>query len=58
MKLLPLSRKSRKIAKLKTKDEGEIRKIVIEIAANLNINLSQDQIDQIVELMKRSATWI
>ncbi|MFY9296280.1 MAG: DUF1002 domain-containing protein [Clostridiales bacterium] len=41
------------IAKLKTKDEGEIRKIVIEIAANLNINLSQDQIDQIVELMKK-----
>ncbi|NLN40875.1 MAG: DUF1002 domain-containing protein [Clostridiales bacterium] len=41
------------IAKLKTKDEAEIRKIVIEIAANLNINLSQEQIDQIVELMKK-----
>ncbi len=41
------------IAKLKTKDEEEIRKIVIEIAANLNINLNQEQIDQIVELMKK-----
>ncbi|NLI61388.1 MAG: DUF1002 domain-containing protein [Clostridiales bacterium] len=42
-----------KIAELDTKDEGEIRKIIIEIAANLNINLNQEQIDQIVELMKK-----
>ena len=42
-----------KIAELKTKDEDEIRKIVIEISANLNINLTQAQIDQIVELMKK-----
>jgi len=41
------------IAKLKTKDEGEIRNIVINIAGNLNINLTQEQIDQIVELMKK-----
>ena len=35
------------------KDEGEIRKIVIEISANLNINLTDEQIEQIVQLMKK-----
>ncbi|MGI6373329.1 MAG: DUF1002 domain-containing protein [Caldicoprobacterales bacterium] len=42
-----------RIAELKTKDEGEIRKIVIEISANLNINLTDEQIEQIVQLMKK-----
>ena len=42
-----------KIAELKVKDEGDIRKIVIEISANLNINLTDAQIDQIVNLMKK-----
>lgn len=42
-----------KVTEVKAKDEGEIKKIVIEIAGNLNINLSQAQIDQIVELMKK-----
>ncbi len=42
-----------RIAELKTKDEGEIRKIIIEISGNLNINLTQEQIDQLVELMKK-----
>ncbi len=42
-----------RVAELKTKDEGEIRKIVIEISANLNINLTEAQIDQIVKLMKK-----
>jgi uncharacterized protein YpuA (DUF1002 family) len=42
-----------RIAELKTKDEGEIRKIVIEISANLNISLTDEQIEQIVQLMKK-----
>lgn len=42
-----------KVVGEKIKDEDEIRKIVIEIAGNLNINLSQAHIDQIVELMKK-----
>lgn len=44
-----------KISADKIKDEGEIRKIVIEIAGKLDINLNQDQIDQIVALMKKIA---
>ena len=41
------------IAELKTKDEGEIRKIIIEISGNLNINLTQEEVDKLVELMKK-----
>lgn len=42
-----------KVVEGKIKDEGEIRKIVIEIAGQLDINISQAQIDQIVDLMKK-----
>ena len=35
------------------KDSEDIRRIIIEISADLNINLTQEQIDQIVKLMEK-----
>lgn len=42
-----------KIVGGKVKEEKDIRKIVIDIAAKLEIKLSDEQIDQIVSLMKK-----
>lgn len=42
-----------KVVSGEVKDSEDIRRIIIEISADLNINLTQEQIDQIVQLMEK-----
>jgi uncharacterized protein YpuA (DUF1002 family) len=42
-----------KVVSSDIKDADDIRRIIIEISGDLNINLSQEQIDQIVGLMEK-----
>lgn len=42
-----------KVVSSQIKDSEDIRRIIIEISGELNINLTQEQIDQIVKLMEK-----
>ena len=42
-----------RIIKEKITDPEQIRKIIIEIAADLNINITQEHIDKLADLMER-----